>query len=531
MTSRTSNENRRAPREVSLRNPFTTEEPLGPTAIDDDWDKAEFELTYVRNNSFFERLNQDKSIIIGRKGSGKTALLLSVHLRDERQLTIILKDRADLFANIVDRISKLSAGLPFVEQIASLWDVAFWTVIAARLAQDSHDKVIEEYFRDLGVDLNDPPYVLIDSTFERYAALGEERRPISLRIKYLKLGGISFAELKVHCARLAETRGFLVYVLMDSLEDYNLEALHASAAMSGLLKCIGEFQSFNRRIMLRCCLPAERYLSYLAISSNPLKDFRSFELLHWNSRELIELAGVRFASFLEIHEPEFHKKNVKTLKLHDWRDLSRFWGMLFPSEIVNTVGDTEKPLPYIVRHTQLLPRQFIHYLNTIFSLAISRTGSVLELEARDIVNGVRAAEDLIVGQILEAYRRSDVDILVLCKSLLPHLTNVFDSQTLDKGFARMGKKNKFGKSNTELLQLLIEIGAIGRVTRMTQRYAEGLFEYMLPQRLTATPSDRYCVHPAFTAIFGVRRAKGGVPVYTYWSQLADDGLEIIRGGD
>ena len=93
-----------------------------------------------------------------------------------------------------------------------------------------------------------------------------------------------------------------------------------------------------------------------------------------------------------------------------------------------------------------------------------------------------------------------------------------------------GKVTKQGISGasdgTELMSLLTEIGAVGRVVGQSEKYYEGVFEYMVPHKLVVSNRDSFCVHPVFTEVYNVESEfEGAKPIYTFWSGITGDDLE------
>lgn len=73
--------------------------------------------------------------------------------------------------------------------------------------------------------------------------------------------------------------------------------------------------------------------------------------------------------------------------------------------------------------------------------------------------------------------------------------------------------------------MLTEIGAVGRLVGETDRYYEGVFEYMVPNKLIYSSRDRFCIHPVFSEVYNVNADYEGVkPIYTFWSGITDSDL-------
>jgi len=80
-------------------------------------------------------------------------------------------------------------------------------------------------------------------------------------------------------------------------------------------------------------------------------------------------------------------------------------------------------LPYILRHTQLLPRHFLMLLNSIFAGASVGTQSLYSFPVSEkrVTEGVRRVESRIVEEIFDAFGRIHRTAGKTCRKCLPSL--------------------------------------------------------------------------------------------------------------
>ena len=88
-------------------------------------------------------------------------------------------------------------------------------------------------------------------------------------------------------------------------------------AISGFLKSLASFRVPGSPIDVRCCIPSEIYYSLFEISTNPNKDFANSQILHWSSMELLELAAVRFATFLRRRNIALYERLIDHMNFHE----------------------------------------------------------------------------------------------------------------------------------------------------------------------------------------------------------------------
>ena len=85
---------------------------------------------------------------------------------------------------------------------------------------------------------------------------------------------------------------------------------------------------------------------------------------------------------------------------------------------------------------------------------------------------------------------------------LKELKTIFNWDDFSAVAAKVTKTGILGVTDrTELMSLLMEVGAIGRVVGDSEKYKEGIFEYMVPHKLIFSDRDIFCIHPVFSEYF------------------------------
>jgi hypothetical protein len=515
----------------NLKEFYSINQPFGPITSDEIEDPKIMEKLFSRENLIYRQISSCPSIISGRRGSGKTAFLRSVHL-DYEQYNIIIELRPHQgFRHVINSIEEIRTSAVLVEEIAELWMLIFWNTIFIELFKQEKTKseleVMGKYVDGLGLTRVRSPYSIMRKTVEILKA-HDRNIPLSVVSKLIydiAFNGVTFAEAKANAIHHMEKKGIKAIILLDSLEDFQLNDAKMPHAISGLLKCQGTFHFTGSPAEIRCCIPTELYHRLMAISSNPNKDFQKQILIRWHATELIKLAVQRYFAFLDIHFPE-ELASYKEFDLGRRRGAIAFMGKILPKEIKNRFGGTEVSLAYILRHTQLLPRQLLMYLNRIAVISMRKKDSVPMFNEKSILKGIYEVEPTICEEIFSAFKYVHPGARDACDRCLPYLTNHFDDGDLHRVYNRHGKNIENVLDYTDFKRLLIEIGAIGRVLDQTNRYVIGLFEYTVPHKLTTTTEDRLCMHPVFFEVFQAKKPENirdFLPVYPYGTDL--DGEE------
>jgi hypothetical protein len=506
-------------------------QPFGPTSADSlvDNPTAACRL-FERQNDVQMNAVGGSGIIIGRKGSGKTAFL--DHLRNSNsQLTVVYLDAPDVFPIILRSISGVFGDTaPSVETTAHLWEMLVWcTVFGALLKRSSNGRLmaIRKFTNDMGIEAEDGPAEIIHTvvtSLTKRAKAAEYSIATQLDLRRLLDTPQPFYSRALEAARemirpterpLNQAR---VLVLMDTMEKYRLEQDAVNDALSGLMRYLGVLAEKEWLLDVRFCLPAELYETFRLASSNVPKDFSTQAVMHWTSGELWRVAAHRLALYLELYdEPALERFQAMGIAQDRTASIVLFQELL-PSEIATEQkggadrppGHLEQSMTYIARHTQLLPRDFLQILNHIFSRAIDTSGTLGPITEKMVVDGVREAVQIISQGIKSAFEYRYPHLWDLCSASIPELPRRFTEGDLRKVFNQhvkgvMKRLNQAGKpidmQFSEFQRMLVETGAIGKQIDETDRFWECQFEYSVPGKMEVASHDILCLHPLFNARF------------------------------
>lgn len=492
-----------------LKEHFTPESPLGPISSDHIYDPDVMKYLFNTENRIYSDVLNKPSIIVGRRGAGKTAFLRSVKLDGKYQVIAEIKTH-EAFRYVATTIQRLSREIHFIESIAEVWEAVIWGAIFLELVrildnEDADKIVISKYLKHIGLKKEGDSDDLIKLVVDALTANGRITWAFIASILFKKLTDTpTFAQTKETAERILESKKMTAMVLIDSMEDFSLEQADVSRALSGLLKCIGSFRDRNKWAAARFCIPSELWYPFSDLSSNPLKDFKNRILIHWHAGELLVIAANKLAIYLEIHEAEFyHQNRIANLNLENRDDCQRLFKLIMPDFVVNGLGKEEEPIAYILRHTQLLPRQLFTIINSIVQKNNSLGGCLTNLTEQAVKEGVYESEKELTDEIFTAYRFSYPQAKNVCEKSIPYLPFTFSVGHLHHIFNHHGKKASGYQEFSDYLRLFLEIGAVGRVMPdgKMDRYIIGEFEYTLPHKLVTSTDDVLCLHPSFCQVF------------------------------
>lgn len=527
---------------------FTAAQPLGPEISPTD--PAEIRKLYSEFTGHREIARDDPTFILGRKGSGKTSLLLGP-LASERELIVLTEsnayERMRYIDDLLARIYQVS-----VDHASAVWLAAFWHVAIAHVAltfrpeeaETPEGRAVATYIdafspdphvenqadADLSVFLFAVEDVLTGASWRDHVetllgSIGPTEAPLRTTYKAART--------------LLDERPYELAIVIDSLEDLQFRLVDLEHVLRGLFRAVG----LNARegaptLRIRCCFPSELAGEMHALSSNPAKDFRRRHNIHWRGSELMQVAAHRYRSFLLEHEPEllpdWAVEGAAVVRHEVARQLLEI--ALPPAGFKNRNDGEEDPIGYLLRHTQLLPRQVIQLLNAILSHAYTDVGTTKEISHDIIRRVVLATEPGVVDGIFTAHAARYPLAKDVMKDALDGLPSTIEADALEAHYAQRAIKRKLGVHFHEFLTMAVEMGAIGErfARKDTDRYLGARFQYSFlnPQarRIDTASGSELCIHPLFSGAFGGLRSRsqesGGRYIYPYGSTADPETDEV-----
>jgi hypothetical protein len=176
-------------------------------------------------------------------------------------------------------------------------------------------------------------------------------------------------------------------------------------------------------------------------------------------------------------------------------------------EITNSLGLKETSLAYLIRHTQLLPREFIIIFNKAIKNSLLYTRSTSFIIDRAVVSAVEESEEILVANILAPYRTIYPKLIEACDSILPNMSPICSNSDLDKVASQF--KGRVEDDVSDPWRTLYEIGILGEAQREngkcveTERYIYAHFKFNSVQQINFSNTGTYCFHPLFSKKWGM----------------------------
>jgi hypothetical protein len=432
-------------------------------------------------------------LIIGRRGSGKTALAQYFSFQKQISNPICIEvPKPEIYQQVLSEISRRTSESRAiaVAHLKRVWEFVIWSLIVQAIDAPKAATMLKVESSSLSHRVADLIQYLM-SFFDEY-----DQRTIGLTLERI-VDGENLSQVKSAALKIARRRPLIIAI--DTLEQYDIGNDALMNALAALIEYAAEFnlEYSGKNIHLKVFVSGEVFPHLEeAVLLNPLKAVRNPVYLLWRPKDLLRLIGWRFYRHLE--GMGMWKGKAKTI---DWDDdtqvLEKVWIPHFGESNKNARGILEDTWPYVLRHTQMRPRQLIVICNSIAQLSIQ--DSTFPFFRNDhIIDGIKKAELKLSREILNSFSEiyPGVERIVSALSRLP---KVFNGNELDKRASQSAAEWPREYSPSRFKQLVAELGIVGRVTRGNHEtdYIDADFEYSSTERLMLTHRDICVVHPMF----------------------------------
>lgn len=486
------------------------------------------------------------ALILGRRGAGKSSYLNYLAHKDN-VLAVPVKswEVIDLVDSQVREILNNQNAID-AEKVADIWHLIFLT-LATRRAYDLLKDVGE-----LQPLLHGLPFIdfakkgvtqlvsgVLNKLKEKYLEGNRTYFDIETLTQAMGIGYTNLDDWETTLSNSAQKAGKIIILLIDNPErleqqpllenDLGLEQMYKESTKSrwmtyaGLLTLLAHFNEGKTGVQARYCVPAEQYFFLQDRSAAILKDFTNIHVLHWSSGDLLSALAHRFMVFLQLN-PQLRSNErylqLKSIPIYTREGAFEFFREIFGNSIVNYRGYTEDTVTYLLRHTQLLPRQLLIYINAALKKALAKNVHDLTyIDSTYIKVAIKDNEELCATEIIDSYK----SIYPEGKMLVDNIDNfpIIDTvHNIKTNWASLGAKKILSKYKDypgvsfeadRFIRFLSETGVIGRISieslSNAHSYINAEFEYTLPHKLNIKSTDKIAVHPIFSMIVSPERHK------------------------
>ncbi len=469
-------------------------------------------------------------IIVGRRGAGKTSLANFFEFQEKIQNSSCIDvNEPQVYTDVLSRItSDTTTSVDILtHKMLCVWEYVFWNIIFNHYKEDATS--INAVALSADNDVNSPAHFIqlaLHSFLDKF--INKEAVDFATSVEnYFKDKAFKSAQIAV--LEISPEKPLII--AMDSLERYDVNSDFFMAATSALVQFASQFNIAHaaKGLHLKVFLSGEVVPSLKEQwITNVTKFFRKPLYLCWRPRDLVRLTSWRLFKYIKHHK----LTHVELPSRVDWTSFtevhSSVWQPFFGKRIVNRAKMEECTFPYLLRHTQLRPRQFVVLCNYIADKAISE-GNFPYFKNEDLVLQTRNVELELADEVISSYAKIYENIGYILDALTS-MPCFFMGKELDRIAHKTASAWPSGTYSPDRFKRLIaELGIVGKVRRFDERtkIVEADFEYALRTRLYL-PHDEYCViHPMFFRKFHIKNTNEYL-IYPFPDHHDFDELAEIR---
>ena len=457
-------------------------------------DDAESEQDFLQQvflpTALFKRVkNNDKWLVLGRKGSGKTALCLTLfHELQSEQAYVSLIEPANFSVATQSILNKGSINLSEASKLS--WKYVFLTelgkyILEAAIQKEGknqrHWTEEAKKVREFLVQGDNRFASWLDkalkktSEFTKFALeiatikAEAERTPMIQEASALRDTLDDIGQYIEKC--MGKYFDQPIYILIDKIDEHWSQSPESSDLIIGLLKAAKECREKIPQARLVVFLRSDIFET---LKFDDLDKFRSIgERVAWEKESLLKLISLRISASIGGKPSADHA-----------------WQKVFPKTIGN-----ENSFSYLLGYTLMRPRDLIQLCNHCKDIAENHASDKIDTEAitkalpeysrwklDDLVIEYRVQYPFLEKVFWNVFYRAPhrFDIANLKKRITPRLAK-WSSESGGEYFKPLGK----------LLEVLYKIGFIGVVKPGKVIY----FYDAIP--ITISDTKEYVIHPAF----------------------------------
>ena len=387
-----------------------------------------------------------------------------------------------------------------VNDVYKIWEFLIWSIIFNQFAD--RDPIINQACIASGQKGKPLQFIrnVLSGLLMKY--VDEKGRVLDELSDQLASAIFTKAKAKV----LEFTHAEPIIIAIDTFERYDRENMAMMAVTAALVQSASTFNIAysHRGIHIKAFVSAEIFPHIReTIITNPAKFIRHPLYMSWRPKDLIRLISWRFQRYLEARSDTVPARDVNWDNFDNL--LKKLWYPYFGETIFNLRGIEEKSFPYILRHTQMRPRQLVILCNEI-ARATEKEGKFPHFKKIKIQQIVQHVEHELAAEVLNSYNLiyPRVSEIVTALTGAPML---FQGNYLDQVAKKTSDIWTEGYSLYNFRRLVAELGIVGKVRSKSEEtgIVEADFEYAMQDRLTLAHDDECVIHPMFYSKLQVER--------------------------
>lgn len=459
---------------------------------------------FIKTDSLERVLNYKKSIIVGRKGSGKTALYKYIENSIDNSKGLLFKDYPwrvhDEYRNSI-----VSEQESFVSSWLFLIYIEFIKLIVKDI--ESYDKKTRKEIKKLRKWLKRNWGT---SDFDFKNTFSPKKRYLNWSIKP-QIFGCGLGSVTSSCEKshnlsnsLSEINKSLKRILVEITkqnQQYSLlfdeldlgynpkDEIYKTRIIGLLISAYSVFNNLGSNLKVYVFLRSDILKELTFQDKNKIND-NIIEELNWNAEN--EEVNLSLKKLVSIRI----KENIGS----ETESFSKNWNSIFDKK---NIGRNQKKWNYLIERTFLRPRDVIKFLNLSLEVAKSRikkqNKSSLKITNPDIQGCKKDYSNYLYKELSDEVKTKYPEFdhyLEILREI--HNTN-FTINEFNTAYENVSKRLSLNKSNSEIIELLYEFSVVGFYKAGGGGYGGSTycFNYIDPNIKFNPKATKFKTHPGF----------------------------------
>lgn len=501
----------------------------------DDAEEAYKKFLHTKSYCDFEK--EDSLILLGRTGTGKTAILrcLSENVNNRRittydfALTVPFDMILDNLVNTVDDFSTTTINYNLVKGISIFINCFVMKTLVKKNLVDRSSKIYKYIHDNKLFDIGDTEYLRGGVNKIKnmvYTAKNLKNKPGEIASDIITIIDIIEAFFQngyeeAYSEMTEILKKFKVLVLVDTLDEYDLRDIKIVLCMKALIATCFDFYntSSQNHIYVKISIPSEIHTHL--IEKLPGKQQSNTVVIQWTNNDLIKMIAIRLLSLSKTKDgsifnfensykyEDFYGDNTKSSHCAE-----QLIHEFLPKNCPTSLNFSFDTIAYCIRHTLKKPRELMSIFNCLISKIIENNDMKYFMNHDyEISDMIHSTQEELITAALSMYSTSYPNILSSCGIVLHDLNYFFKGKELEARLKEAVASCQ-GYDKEDIKRILLESGLVGKVNNVSYkstndslsknipnvkdtcvRIIKAKFEYQVKGRLSLNRDNYYVLHP------------------------------------
>lgn len=515
---------------------------LGAADADKEWNDSPQEAykTFLNTKSYFEFQHKNALILLGRTGTGKTAILRCLcesvnrgKVEDYDQAVIVSVD--DILMDLMKASDDFDGPMILTELSRGI--SVYMNCHVMRLLVKGREREltkIDSYLKTNNL------YDILDADHNQYG-LSKIRRVMEAAKEAPGAIGVAAGNILAiadvvaafnkngYAEAYAEMKAALehqrVLILVDTSNNYDMRDKRLTVCVKALIETCFQFYNNAERthIHMKISIPSEIHTQIL--ESLPGKQHGNAVVIQWKNGDLLKMLAIRLLRYCESSKKDIFSfgKNYTYADFYDTNpnalsNAKRILHEILPPNCTTSLKYSFDTLAYCIRHTLKKPRELMIIFNYFIKHICEQNDSTHFISNPDYIRDViHSTQEEMISGALSMYAVSYPGILHACETVLEGRKYCFTGKDLINKL-KEAATNAFleahghGYDKDDIIRILLESGLVGRVNDISLmqvkddddrersrensiQIVKAKFEYQIKGRLFWHRETWYVLHP------------------------------------